>query len=198
MLVGSRRSSVYDQKVTFFSCWDFGSNKGSLPRNFYACVRKTFSKHLSCGVQNGPLLAHTQCLVRYLTDPTGYPSPFERSIMCFAIFLKITCKIFFHLLKVFPTLSLWIKQQTGKRKDWNEKQNDLSEISKIGKTTSKYGVSALCFLMGLAQGWATCGPREHLIWPASGFSLVNLEYKIASKRSSMIRRSLVKRSHPSS
>ena len=33
-------------------------------------------------------------------------------------------------------------------------------------------------------------PREHLIWPASEFSLPNPEYKIASKRSSMISRNL--------
>jgi len=32
----------------------------------------------------------------------------------------------------------------------------------------------------LNQGWERCGPREHLIWPAS-FYLPNLEYKIASK-----------------
>ena len=48
----------------------------------------------------------------------------------------------------------------------------------------------------LEQGWGTCGPRakccphEHLIWPASEFSLHNLEYKIASKRSFMISRYL--------
>jgi len=24
------------------------------------------------------------------------------------------------------------------------------------------------------QGWGTCGPREHLTWPASEFSLVKL------------------------
>jgi len=30
----------------------------------------------------------------------------------------------------------------------------------------------------LEQGWG--GPREHLSWPASEFSLANLEYKIAS------------------
>jgi len=46
------------------------------------------------------------------------------------------------------------------------------------------------------QGWGTCGPRakcgpaEHLIWPASEFPLPNLEYKIASKQSSMISRYL--------
>ena len=38
------------------------------------------------------------------------------------------------------------------------------------------------------QGWGTCSPREHLIWPASEFSLPVLEYNIASKRSSMISR----------
>jgi len=43
-------------------------------------------------------------------------------------------------------------------------------------------------------GWGTCdprakcGPREHLIWPASEFSLPKLGYNIASKRSSMISR----------
>jgi len=26
------------------------------------------------------------------------------------------------------------------------------------------------------QAWGTCGPREHFIWPASGFSLPKLEY----------------------
>jgi len=38
----------------------------------------------------------------------------------------------------------------------------------------------------------TCGPREHLIWPASEFSLpnLNLEHKIASKQSSMTSRYL--------
>ena len=30
--------------------------------------------------------------------------------------------------------------------------------------------------------WGTCDLREHSIWPASEFSLVDLEYKIASKR----------------
>jgi len=34
------------------------------------------------------------------------------------------------------------------------------------------------------------GLREHLIWPASEYSLSNLEYKIASKRSSMIKQVL--------
>jgi len=48
----------------------------------------------------------------------------------------------------------------------------------------------------IVQGWGTCGPRtkcgprEHLIWPASEFSLPNLEYKIASKRSYMTSRYL--------
>jgi len=34
------------------------------------------------------------------------------------------------------------------------------------------------FVFILEQGWG--GPREHLSWPASEFSLANLEYKIAS------------------
>ena len=38
------------------------------------------------------------------------------------------------------------------------------------------------------------GVGEHLIWLASKFSLANLEYKIASKRSSMVSRYLVSRS----
>jgi len=42
----------------------------------------------------------------------------------------------------------------------------------------------------LEQGWGTCAPREHLIWPASEFSLPKLEYNIASKRSSMTNRYL--------
>ena len=40
----------------------------------------------------------------------------------------------------------------------------------------------------LNQGWRTCGPCEHLIWPASEFSLPTLECNFASKRSSMISR----------
>jgi len=40
----------------------------------------------------------------------------------------------------------------------------------------------------LHQGWGSCGPCEHLIWPASEFSLPMLEYNIASKRSSMVSR----------
>jgi len=40
----------------------------------------------------------------------------------------------------------------------------------------------------LAHGWETCDPCEHLIWPASEFSLSNLDYKIKSKQSSMISR----------
>ena len=42
----------------------------------------------------------------------------------------------------------------------------------------------------LDQGWRTCGPHEHLIWPASEFSLFLLEYNIASKRVSIISRYL--------
>ena len=40
------------------------------------------------------------------------------------------------------------------------------------------------------QGWGSYGPREHLIWPASEFSLLVLQYNIVSKRSSMISRYL--------
>jgi len=42
----------------------------------------------------------------------------------------------------------------------------------------------------LHQGWGTCGPREHWTWPASEFSLLELEYNIGSKRSSTICRYL--------
>jgi len=41
------------------------------------------------------------------------------------------------------------------------------------------------------QGWGTCGPREHLLWPASEFSLLILDYKITSKRITMISRCIV-------
>jgi len=50
----------------------------------------------------------------------------------------------------------------------------------------------------LSQGWGTCGPRtkcglrEHLIWPASEFSLLNLEHNIALKRNFMARGQLAK------
>ena len=46
------------------------------------------------------------------------------------------------------------------------------------------------YLLTLNQGWGTYGPHEHLIWPASEFSLPKLEYNIASKRSSTISRYL--------
>jgi len=36
------------------------------------------------------------------------------------------------------------------------------------------------------QGWGTCGQSEHLIWPASEFSLPVLEHNMASKRTSTI------------
>jgi len=41
-------------------------------------------------------------------------------------------------------------------------------------------------MLGYMSGVGTCGPRGHLIWPASEFLLPRLEYKIASKRSSVI------------
>jgi len=40
------------------------------------------------------------------------------------------------------------------------------------------------------QGWGACDPGEHLIWPASEFSLPVLEHNMASKRSSTISRYL--------
>jgi len=43
----------------------------------------------------------------------------------------------------------------------------------------------------LNQGSGTCGPRGHLIWTASEFSLAKLEYNIASERSITISRYLV-------
>jgi len=47
--------------------------------------------------------------------------------------------------------------------------------------------SPLCRLVTIEQ---RCGPREHLIWPPSEISLPNLEYKIASERSSSQNRCL--------
>jgi len=50
------------------------------------------------------------------------------------------------------------------------------------------------FLIALKQGWRTCGPRakcgphKHLIWPASEFSLLELEHNIALKRNTVISR----------
>jgi len=49
---------------------------------------------------------------------------------------------------------------------------------------------AVDILHALMQGWGTCGPREHLLWPASEFLLPKLQYKIASQRSSTISRHL--------
>ena len=40
----------------------------------------------------------------------------------------------------------------------------------------------------IEQGWGACGSREHLIWPASEFSLPKLEHNIGSKRNSMTSR----------
>jgi len=40
------------------------------------------------------------------------------------------------------------------------------------------------------QGWGTCGPHVHLIWPVLEFSSPDLEHKIASKQSSIISRYL--------
>jgi len=48
--------------------------------------------------------------------------------------------------------------------------------------------------MRLHQGWGTCGPREHLIWPASNFAVPKIEHNIASKWSSMISRYLYSKS----
>jgi len=49
-------------------------------------------------------------------------------------------------------------------------------------------------LVVIEQGWGACGQRtkcglhEHLIWPASGFALLELEHNIALKRNSMTSR----------
>jgi len=42
----------------------------------------------------------------------------------------------------------------------------------------------------IEQGWGTCGPREHLIWPAPEFPLPKLEHNIAAQGNSMISRYL--------
>jgi len=48
--------------------------------------------------------------------------------------------------------------------------------------------------ISLDQEWKTCGPRakgdlrEHLIWPATEFSLPMLEHNIVSKRTSVTSR----------
>ena len=47
-----------------------------------------------------------------------------------------------------------------------------------------------CIRTGVGNPRAKCGPREHLIWPASELSLPNSDCKIASKRSSVISRYL--------
>jgi len=46
----------------------------------------------------------------------------------------------------------------------------------------------------VVQGWGTCDPGEHVIWPASDFPLSMSEHNIASKRSSMISKYLVSKS----
>jgi len=38
----------------------------------------------------------------------------------------------------------------------------------------------------LGQGWGTCGTRKHFAWSESEFSLLKLEYNIASKQSTMM------------
>jgi len=64
-------------------------------------------------------------------------------------------------------------------------------FDRTGMSTEKSVLcAALQNLKHLNQGWGTCGPREHLIWPATEFSLPKLEYNIASKRSSVIGRYL--------
>jgi len=72
-------------------------------------------------------------------------------------------------LSIFPRTLLTIK---------------VPEIRTTGGTTT---IVAHCATRAefLRQVWGTCGPRKHLIWPASEFSFPNLEYKIGSKRSSI-------------
>ena len=43
------------------------------------------------------------------------------------------------------------------------------------------------FIDSVAPGWGTCCPREHLIWPASNFSLPKQQH-IASKRNHLTTR----------
>ena len=40
----------------------------------------------------------------------------------------------------------------------------------------------------LRQGWGTCDPRDHLIWPASEFALPEVQRNIGSKRNSVVNR----------
>jgi len=57
----------------------------------------------------------------------------------------------------------------------HHKDNDLQHRA-VAVTCSTFFFKWEMFRLG----WKTCGPREHLIWPASEFSLPNLDYKSAS------------------
>jgi len=42
-------------------------------------------------------------------------------------------------------------------------------------------ISPLLVAYSVGQWWGTCGPCEHLIWPAPEFPLPKLEHSITSK-----------------
>jgi len=68
-----------------------------------------------------------------------------------------------HVLATECTLTLLCKV-------WKASMSKPSKVAKISQSSK--------------QGWGTYGPHEHLIWPASEFSLPELEYSITLKRSS--------------
>jgi len=70
------------------------------------------------------------------------------------------------------------------RYSFGEKQNLLSLQSLKHQIANGF----CCVKAGVGNPRAKCGLTEHLNWPASEFSLPNLERKISSKRSSMISR----------
>jgi len=91
--------------------------------------------------------------------------------------------------KIFPTPMM--STDMSLRQAWYLKLNVRTKKPSLDKneggiTKPKQRQSSYQFSVAVIQGWGTCGPREHLIWPASEFSLPTFEQNIASKRSSMI------------
>ena len=118
--------------------------------------------------------------LRYISTPTVGPPP--RPVPFHPMCLR--------LLETFDCVSFW--RIKGKRcRKWRLSWKRCSCLfASVDSWLAGNYEKPVCVRCWALQGWGTCGPRQHLIWPAEEFSLPNLEYKIASKQISLISRYL--------